>query len=412
MSLGRVRKRCFVQIRGYEPLGIADCHRRFIREMARFQKTWNVAAKVSPPRGSTDDAVAEWTVATLGPNWRTTTDFHYFRWDDFVAADAARSELIRFPRGAAALLEFILTGTAFKYFIVAWRYGLFFLVPVVFLAVIIGIAVSLSRFAAVHSGLPHSLLWAPALALGIIVALRLLFGRLLSLRYMLDDWTFARDLAHRGRRGLEQRLDHFARELVRLDRDSDADEIVVHGHSLGAALSVIIVDRALQLDPQLGRRGKPLYLVSAGSSLLKVALHPAAGWLREITRRAANAPALRWVEYQALADVINVYKVDPLVALHLPATGKPTVKIIRIRHMLEEATYKRLHLDFLRVHRQTVMGNERRYFYDYYMLCCGPLPVAEWVDQPDRSVAGFAGDGALLDDIAAPAAPATAVAGA
>ena len=122
------------------------------------------------------------------------------------------------------------------------------------------------------------------------------------------------------------------RELVRLVRDTDADEIVVHGHSLGAPLSLFVIDRALQLDPQLGARGKPLHLVSTGSSLLKVALHPAAGWLREAVGRVANAPAIYWVEYQALVDVINVYKVDPVVALGLPATGKPIVKIIPHPH--------------------------------------------------------------------------------
>jgi hypothetical protein len=56
-------------------------------------------------------------------------------------------------------------------------------------------------------------------------------------------------------------------------------------------------------------------------------------------------------------------------------TGKPIVKIIRIRMMVEEHTYRRFRLNFLRIHRQAVMGNERRYFYDYYMLCCGPLPL-------------------------------------
>ncbi len=157
--------------------------------------------------------------------------------------------------------------------------------------------------------------------------------------------------------------------------ETDADEIVIHGHSLGAPLSLCVVDRALRLDPQLGA-GKPIHLVSTGSSLLKVALHPAAGWLREAVGRLANAPAIDWVEYQALVDIINVYKVDPVVALGLPATGKPIVKIIRIRLMVEEHTYRRFHLNFLRVHRQAVMGNERRYFYDYYMLCCGPLPLA------------------------------------
>ena len=73
--------------------------------------------------------MANWTVETWGPNWRVDTDYYYFRWDDFVAADMAESDWWRFPLGIAALFEFILTGTAIKYFIVAWRYGGFFLYP-------------------------------------------------------------------------------------------------------------------------------------------------------------------------------------------------------------------------------------------------------------------------------------------
>ncbi len=100
-----------------------------------------------------------------------------------------------------------------------------------------------------------------------------------------------------------------------------------------------------------------------------------------------------WVEYQALVDIINVYKVDPVVALGMPATGKPIVKIIRIRMMVEEHTYRRFRLNFLRIHRQAVMGNERRYFYDYYMLCCGPIALADRVENPDQAVAAFGADG-------------------
>jgi hypothetical protein len=65
--------------------------------------------------------------------------------------------------------------------------------------------------------------------------------------------------------------------------------------------------------------------------------------------------------------------------------------------MVEEHTYRRFRLNFLRIHRQAVMGNERRYFYDYYMLCCGPLPLSERVDNPDRAVAAFAADGSLSE---------------
>jgi len=412
MPQALVRKRCFVQMTGYEPVGPEHQHRRFIREMARFHKAWNVQGKASPPLLSADGAVASWTVENDGPDWRVSTDFHWFRWDDFVRADGARGDWLRFPLGIAALMEFILSGTVVKYFIVAWRYGGFFLFPLLYLVGMAWLSIGLTRFAVGRLALPYPLLSAPLLWLALFVALRWTFGRMVHIGYALDDWYFARDFVHRARPQLDIRLDRLAHELVRLVRVTDADEIVVHGHSLGAPLSLLVVDRALQLDPQLGARGKPLHLVSTGSSLLKVALHPAAGWLREAVGRLANAPAIHWVEYQALVDVINVYKVDPVVAVGLPATGKPVVKIIRIRMMVQEHTYRRFHLNFLRIHRQAVMGNERRYFYDYYMLCCGPLPLAEWVDNPDRAVATFAADGGLIGAASgaglAPAVPARA----
>jgi hypothetical protein len=399
MPKALVRKRCFVQMTGYEPVGPEHQHRRFIREMARFQKAWSVQGEVSPLTLSADETVANWTVETSGPNWHVTTEFHWFRWDDFVATDMAASDWTRFPLGMAAVMEFVLTATVVRYFTVAWRYGGFFLYPLVYVLGMAWLSISATRFAVIHLGLPYHMVLAPLLWLAIFSALRWTFGRLVHIGYALDDWYFARDFIHRVRPGLEDRLDRLSHELVRLVRETDADEIIVDGHSLGAPLSLVVVDRALQIDPLLGARGKPLHIVSSGSSLLKVALHPAAGWLREAVGRIANAPAVYWVEYQSLVDVINVYKVDPVAALGLPATGKPIVKIIRIRMMVEEHTYRRFRLNFLRIHRQAVMGNERRYFYDYYMLCCGPIALTDRVEMPEQAVAAFAQDGALVDGV-------------
>jgi hypothetical protein len=391
----QVRKRCFVQMTGYEPVGAERQHHRFIREMARFQKAWSVQGEVSPPVISADGAVASWSVACSGPNWRVDTDFHWFRWDDFVRADGAQSDWLRFPLGVAALMEFILTGTVVKYFTVAWRYGGFFLSPLVYVLGMMWLSIALTRLA-VHHGLPFPMISAPLLWLGFFVLFRLTLGRFWHIRYALDDWYFARDLIHRVRPELETRLDVLAQEFVRILRATDADEIVFDGHSLGAPLSLIVLDRALKLDPRLLSSGKTLNLVSSGSSLLKVALHPAAGWIRETVGRVAKAPGIFWVEYQALVDVINVYKVDPVVALGLPFAGRPIVRIIHIRSMVEEHTYRRFRFSFLRIHRQAVMGNERRYFYDYYMLVCGPIALFERVADPDASVETFAADGGLI----------------
>ena len=63
--------------------------------------------------------------------------------------------------------------------------------------------------------------------------------------------------------------------------------------------------------------------------------------------------------------------------------------------MVERSTYRRFKLNFLRTHRQATMGNERRYFYDYYMLCCGPIPLSQRVANVDAVVAAFSAEGAL-----------------
>jgi len=392
-----VRKRCFVQMIGYEPITAAYQHYRFVREMARFRKVWNVQSTVTPPQFSADRTVANWKVESWGPNWRVATDYYCFDWGDLVIADARQSEWKRFPLGLASIVEFILTGTAFRYFSVSPRYPAFFLYPLVVLGGMIWLSVVLTRFVMHRTGWSGHMLLVLLAALGLFALLWLVFGRMLALDYAFDDWHFARKFVHRRQPQLEQRLDRFARELVRLARDTDADEIVLHGQSFGAPLLLLVIDRALRLDPQLGRGGKQLHLVSVGSSLLKVALHPRAAWLREAAGRVANDPAVYWVDFQSLIDVLNAYKVDPIAALGLPHTGKPIIKIIHIHNMLEEATYRRVRLNFLRIHRQSVMGNERRYFYDYQMLCCGPLPLADRVADSDRAVSVFAADGTFLD---------------
>jgi predicted esterase len=53
---------------------------------------------------------------------------------------------------------------------------------------------------------------------------------------------------------LEQRLDAFAARLVELATASDADELLVVGHSSGAMLAVSVVARALAADPTLLER--------------------------------------------------------------------------------------------------------------------------------------------------------------
>jgi len=399
MQSGVVRKRGFLCIGGYEPIDAEWWYRRFERELKRFEATWNAQATMSPPVISEDSALAGWKIDTKGENWRTETEYRLLRWDDFVTADFARSDLERVPKGIAALLDFVFSGAAIRYFIVSVRYGFFFLYPFVILAGIVAAAIFAPKLLALL-GLPIPGLVAFVLSIAVFVGLMYVLGRVLLLNYMFDDWIFAAQFVHRSRPGLDERLDRFAREIVTCAKDTSCDEVIVSAHSLGGALIMDVLDRALKLDPQLGQHGPKLWLMATGSSLLKVALHPKGKWLREAVARVADAKGIDWIEYQAIVDVISFYKVNPVVAMGLSERRNPIVQKVKIRDMLAPETYKRFWGNFFRLHRQWSMGNERRYFYDYYQVICGPAPLARRVAN-NKLVDCFASDGSYDAEAAA-----------
>jgi hypothetical protein len=46
------------------------------------------------------------------------------------------------------------------------------------------------------------------------------------------------------------------------------------------------------------------------------------------------------------------------------------------------------------------MGNEQRYFYDYYMICCGPLSLPTRVAYHEGAERAFAADGSFDTSLA------------
>ena len=245
---------------------------------------------------------------------------------------------LRIPHGLLAFVDFAVSALP-RYLRANWRYAGFFLYPFVMFAALAALAISIGRYAASASGY---LLVGIAVALAISALLWQWPGRRFFLHLLFDDWIFSRDYVRHGDRAVEAKLDHTARELVDVARKSEADEIVVVGHSLGAALAIDLLDRALQLEPMLGRTGPRVALISVGSSILKIGLHSSASRFRASAERVASAPGIFWGDYQAISDIMNFYKRDPLAAMGLPARGVPLVRMVRIRHMLDPEIYRRI----------------------------------------------------------------------
>jgi len=392
MTVPLITKRLIFHFGGYDPIAPDAAHRRFIRELRRFEKTWSATASVSQAEVGPDEAA--WDIVTTGPNWRVETRYISVRWDDVMEAYRRQPMWRRVPRALLAFLEFVTAGAFWGYLRTNWRYALFFLYPVFLFSAFIAVAWLLGSTLAKVSG---SILAGSAIGFVVFSVLLRWPGRRLYLALLFDDWIFSSNYIRGATGPLDLRLDRIARQIAEAASRPQVDEILVSGHSLGVVLAIDTLDRALNLDPTLGLRQTPVALLSLGSSMLKIGLHRGAIRFRAAAKRVAAAPGILWAEYQAIIDVMNFYKVDPIAALGLTTTRRPVMRLVHIRDMLDPPAYRRIRRSFLRVHRQFISATSRRTSYDYFLLVCGPLSVGRHVNLPERIASALSLDGALLD---------------
>jgi hypothetical protein len=392
MSGKPVTKRLVFHIGGYDPItSQVSAQRRFVREIARFQRTWSVKAAVHGAHDTADQI--QWNVTTTGPDWLVETDYRLVRWHDVIEGFGRRSIGSRVFVGVLAFLDFILTGTLWRYLLTNWRYAFFFLYPWVTFGLLIAAAFLIGVFAFKITGsIPI------AAVSGLFGGAAVLAGpwRWLHLGNLFDDWIFSREYIQHGNSEIEQRLDRLAAELVAAASSSAADEILVIGHSLGAVLAVDLLDRALKQGPALGQNKIPVTFLSVGSSILKIGLHPKATCFRMAVERVAKSRAIFWGDYQALVDPLNFYKSRPMAEMGLSTENEATVRVVRLSRMLDDDIYRRIRFNFFRVHCQFVSGNDRRTSYDYFMLTCGPVSAKAQTLAPDGAVSMIADDGRLI----------------
>jgi pimeloyl-ACP methyl ester carboxylesterase len=403
-----IRRRYVYHLCGYGPIA-AGWYRVFKRELPKFAKTWNLSSQVSEPSPDPATASPHWQATTSATNWRVETGYGMLSWDDIILSDFARPTSTRLTRSLRAFVDFMLTGSVVRYFKANWQYGLFFLFPFVLLFVFFLVAVGGAYYVASWLLSSHVLQVALFVPLSAALFITLLHwpGRRWSVLHGLDDWIFSWDYLHNRRPDVEARIDRFAEALVARSREAAVDEIVVLGHSMGSTLAVEVVARALEIDPNLGRHGPAVCVLTVGSTIPKFALHPAGERFRRHAAQIVAEPSIAWAEYQARSDLISFYKFDPVKLTRFygdPMRGKPLMRRVWIQHMLTPRSYWRIRLKFkiMRMHHQFVMANERRSTYDYFMMLCGPIPFDRCILSPTGPVALIGSDGALIDQPASP----------
>ncbi|MDN5927096.1 MAG: hypothetical protein L0I29_08490 [Hyphomicrobiales bacterium] len=362
-----VTRRLALVFPGFEPIPVAAHCARFIREAKKNAPVFDMEVVTSEPVFAREGiSTAGFTAHASGEGWRTDTEIVLFGLGDLNDAYAERSSAARTLAGLAALADFVVTGTFFRFVRTSWRYGLFFLYPVVLLLVALLIGVLVARF------LPGD--WEFRSVFGLIAFTLALWLASAKMHFllMMDDWACARDMARGGSPDINERIGLIEADIRRRIDTADVDEIVLAAHSFGAITAALALESALRHGQKPAATG----LLTMGSSLLKVALHPAAAKVRDAVAAIVAGP-VTWVDVQSLTDPINFYGSDPKKALGISAGKGPRIIRVRFRNQLSESTYRSIKHNFFRVHRQFVYASEKRTGYSFHAILCGPQPLSE-----------------------------------
>ena len=404
-----IRRRHVYHLAGYDPIDAEGQYRRFRRQLEVFRRTWNVNASIDAIERSSSPPTARWAVNAKAANWNIDAVHEVWMWDDLVRGDFTRALPVRLYKAVITYLDFILTGTMFRYVMANQRYAIFFLFPILAVVLFATAGWFVGRWVTAALGLGGIGATAVGILCGLVVFLALLRwpGRRWRVELLLDDWIYARDYLYGRRPDIDARLDQFADALLARVRAGGVDEVVVVGHSLGAMFAVDVIVRALTREPRFARCGVSVCLLTIGATIPKFALHPRAQRIRAMTARAAAEPLVAWAEYQSRGDAISFYRFDPVALKRIPGDrldGRPVIRRVHIHDMITPESFARCRFNVLLLHYRSVMANDRRAAYDYYMMTCGPIAFADWTTAQSGFLDFIAADGSLANKAPARAA--------
>jgi len=395
-----IGRRHVFHIGGYDPIVPEKQFERFRRSLSIFKKTWNISSQTSAIV-DLSKVSSSWEVEAWGPNWKTQVTFEMLRWDDLVLGDSQRGMLSRLYHSTLTLFDFALTGTLIRYAVASWKYAGFFIFPYFFLGLFWLGGAGLAYAAIRLSGLTGmwTAMFGIFVAVMFFIALMRWLGPRRRINHALDDAIFSRQLLHGQRPEMEKRIDDFACRILERMREADVDEVLVVGHSLGAAMAIAAIARSLRQDPQFAKHGPPLCILTVGATIPKFSLHPKGAQFRQATRTVADEMSISWAEYQARDDVISFYRFDPVTLKRVgrdDLDGRPSIRRVQIHSMMDPASFRRHRFNFMRLHYQFLMGNDQRSAYDYCMITCGPLKFDN-ITAPSGGVGRFRADGSVLE---------------
>lgn len=401
----RVQHRHIIYVQGYDPRGLAQYYRMFRTELRKFSRLYQLTASIGRPQAAPDGETASWTIETRASDWQTRTDYDFLRWEDLIQRDLAAPVWGTVFQAMWIYWRLVFSGTFARFWKANWRFATFISYPhfLLFVEAVVSLGVGFALGKGLEAlGFPEFFNVAAAAAafVAILAATLKYTENSTYLLYLLSDTIWTWEFSHRARPEWDERIDRFARYLVKIAGNSDAEEIVIVGHSSGSFLGAEILARALKLDPALGRHGPRVVLLTIGGNFPIVGFHAASSDFRDHLRLLAVEPSIDWIDCQSRKDVMNFYPFDPIsghgIDVHA-SRHNPTIVPVRFREIIRPEHYNLFRWRFFRVHFQFVMANERPHAYDFFMIVCGPIPLTERMACPEAALKIATGDAAARE---------------
>lgn len=378
----RVKKRLVFYFSGFDPRGPAHYHSLYA-EQAKLHTPLNCLDLHVGKRRRSGKLANAWTITANGGT--TVTDYEFLRWDDIIRNRWPKNEWQLLKSAVPTYWVFFKSNLVGKLLKVAWASALTVAYPII---VFLGLLLCGLLLAAAVGILPNMLGW--SWWVGIVPAAGVLVGTIFLGRW-LDDrfrsfWLLRvygamQPWAYGQIPEIDERIREFATDMVRKIRASDADEVLLVGHSVGTILSVPLVAELLKLEPDLGMKAQSFGLVSLGNCLPLVSLLPGSKQLRADLRTVATAPGVRWVDFSAKRDGASVTQVDPLKVSGIPRPAdipvRPQQFPVRIVKMFPPEVYDAVKKDIFRIHFQYIMAGRILTDYDFFAITAGPVSLEE-----------------------------------
>jgi hypothetical protein len=375
-TASKVSRRRVFYIPGYDPI-----HPRRYREL--YRKEGAAQAAISgydiDLKPKTTDGPYGWRVEGAMEGGETTSDVEVLVWADIVRDSMDLGIWATYVQLVRTAWCYIGTGALWR--LMKLRKGpvIAALYPVVFLLVqlVLALLAAYGLGWLIAQVLPW---WAGLAGLAIVPGLLNWFKRKdnkFFAYYLMHDYAYSAATRGANPAALEARMAEFTDRIAQA-LQSDAEEVLVVGHSSGAHLAVSVLADLIRSD-RVPPKGPVLSFLSLGQVVPMVSFLPEAKRLRMDLSYLSQRDEVFWLDVTAPGDGCAFALCDPVAVSGVaPVTGKrwPLVLSAAFTQTLSPERWKELRWKFFRLHFQYLCAFDQPGEYDYFRITAGPRTLA------------------------------------